>query len=201
MRHVLILILACLPLLITAVEPAQIRAIADKTGPAVVTIRIVSTMKIAIMGQNRTLDHESEAVGVIVDPSGLTVTSVMDLDPSAMMKAVLGGNPMIKFDSTIKEIALRLADGSEIAAELALKDDDLGLAILRPTKPGQVFAALAPKAGAALQLGDRALVIGRAARHAASALMVVEFQAQGTVGGPQPYALVPEPPPLSRTPR
>lgn len=183
-----------LPLLflipLAAAEPAQIRAAADKAGPSVVMLRVVTTIKIAMMGQNRTLDHESESVGVVVDADGSTAAGLLDLDPSSVFKAMLGGSGMIKIDGELKECSLRLADGTEVAMDLAVKDADLGLAILRPKESGRTFAALAPVAGARLQTGDRALMVSRAPRHIASTVMVSEVQVTGAVAGPQPYALV-----------
>lgn len=175
---------------LAAAEPAQIRAVAAAAGPSVVTIRVVTTMKIAIMGQNRTVDHESETVGVIVDADGSTAVGLMELDPSSMFKAMLGGNPMLKMDGELKESSLRLADGTEVPMDLAVKDPDLGLAILRPHDGGKTFPALVPVAGARLQTGDRALLVSRAPRYVSSAIMVDEVLVNGTVGGPQPYALV-----------
>jgi hypothetical protein len=189
MRHILPLLLLVASL--AAYEPTQIRVVAEKAGPAVLTLRVVTTVKIAIMGQNRTIDHESESVGVVVDADGSTAAGLLDLDPSSLFKTMFGGNPMIKFDSELKECALRLADGTEVAMDIVVKDADLGLAILRPKQAGRTFPALVPLAGARLELGDHALVVSRAARHVASTVLVSEVAVAGVVGGPQPYALVP----------
>lgn len=176
---------------LAAVEPAQIRAVAATAGPSVVTLRVVTTLKIAVMGQNRTIDHESEAVGVIVAADGSTAAGLLDLDPGSLFKTMLGGNPMIKIESELKDCSLRLEDGTEVAMEIVVKDADLGLGILRPKTAGRTYPALLPVAGARLQVGDHALMVSRAPRHVASAVLVNEVVVAGTVGGPQPYALVP----------
>lgn len=189
MHRILPLLLLVLVGGLAAVEPAQFRHAASTIGPSVVDVRVVSTIKLAIMGQNRTLDHEGSAIGVVVDASGLVAVMGAELDPAAVLNAVLGGNPMIKLEAEVKEVVIRLADGSEIAADVAVRDADLGLALLRPREASAGLVAPAAT-GAMPQLGDPVLVLGRAPRHAAAALLVGESRIAGVVGGPQPYAIV-----------
>jgi S1-C subfamily serine protease len=173
-----------------AADAAQIRAVADKAGPAVISLRVVTEMKLAMMNQNRTYEHEAEAVGVILDVDGTTAVGMSDLDPAGLMKAMLGGNSMIKIDNELKECIAVLADGSEVAMAVALKDPAMGLAILRPKEPGRTFACLALAEGRRLQLGEHALVVSRAPRRLASTILVNEVQVIGEVAGKQPYALI-----------
>ncbi|MEK7413540.1 MAG: serine protease [Planctomycetota bacterium] len=190
MRFTFALFSTCMAVVLTAADAAQLRSVAERAGPAVIAVRVVSSVNLTIMGQNRALDQETDAVGVVVDPSGLCVVMLNDLDPSAMFKAMLGGNPMIKIDSQLKEASYRLADGSEVPAELAIKDAELGLAVLRPKTAGTTYPALAPQAGAKIQLGDRVTAVSRAPRFVTATVLVNEILVNGAVAGPQPYAIV-----------
>jgi hypothetical protein len=191
MRHVLpALLLLALGQALTAADAAQIRALADKVGSAVVSVRVVSEMTIAMKNQNSATEHEGETVGVILDVDGTTAVGLFDLDPAYLLRTMFAGNTMFKIESELKECTAVLSDGSEVAMVLALKDPAMGLAILRPKEPGRSFTALTPAEGRRLQLGEHALLVSRAPRHLASTIVVNDVQVIGEVAGKQPYALI-----------
>ncbi len=175
---------------VMAAEAAKIRALADKVGPSVITVHALIEMRVGMMNQNRTYEHDVEAVGVILDLDGTTAVGLFELDPTKLLKTMLAGNNMIKIDSELKECSAVLSDGSEVAMAVVLKDSAMGLAILRPKEPGRSFPALPPAAGRRLQLGDHAFLVSRAPKHLASTIMVNDIQVVGEVDGKQPYALL-----------
>ena len=71
---------------------AAARALAAKSSKAVVTVELVVTVRGGgMMGGGGDEEQEIEVVGTVIDPSGLTVVSASEIDPTTMLKALLGG--------------------------------------------------------------------------------------------------------------
>ncbi|MFN0126385.1 MAG: serine protease [Verrucomicrobiales bacterium] len=87
----------------------------------------------ALAGQSQ--ENKSETTGTMVDASGLIVTALGGLDKSSLVDGQSVNTPMgtikLKANSEIKEVKVITADGSELPADLVLKDEDLGLAFVR----------------------------------------------------------------------
>ena len=114
---------------------ATARALAAKSSKAVVTVELVVSIKGGPMGGGDE-EQEIEVVGTVIDPSGLTVVSASELDPTTMLKALLGGMGGMfgggDMESVVKETLIVLQDGTEFEADVVLKDADLDLAFIRP---------------------------------------------------------------------
>ncbi|MCZ6602471.1 MAG: serine protease [Planctomycetota bacterium] len=113
------------------------RALAAKSSKAIVTVELVVTIKGGgMMGGGGDEEQEIEVVGTVIDPSGLTVVSASEIDPTSMLKALLGGMAEMlgggDMDSEVKETLIVLEDGTEFEADVVLKDEDLDLAFIRP---------------------------------------------------------------------
>lgn len=80
-------------------------------------------------------EAKSEITGTVVDASGLIVTALNGLDKASLLngQTVPTGMGEIKLKATgeIKEIKVITSDGSEIPADLVLKDEDLGIAFIK----------------------------------------------------------------------
>jgi hypothetical protein len=82
-------------------------------------------------------DQESkmEALGTIVDTNGLVVAALSQIDPGRAIsgRQVRTASGMVKIDavSTLKDVKIVMADGTEIPAAVVMKDVDLDLAFLR----------------------------------------------------------------------
>jgi S1-C subfamily serine protease len=78
---------------------------------------------------------KSEVTGTVIDASGLIVTALGGLDKSSVVDGQTVNTPMgaikLKSNSEIKEVKVITSDGSEIPADLVLKDADLGLAFIK----------------------------------------------------------------------
>lgn len=117
-------------------EDPSITATARKTletySKAVIVLDAV--IKIEIRGQEQEL--KAQCVATIIDPSGLAVTAMMNLNPISSLRGP-GGRPIpsSEVDSQVQEVKYRLTDGTEVPARLVLKDEDLDLAFLAPLKP------------------------------------------------------------------
>jgi hypothetical protein len=132
---------------------AAARALVDRWKDAIVNVRIVLKMRMSVGGREmQSTDETVEAVGTVVDPSGLTVLALSSLNPGAMMSRMMGsggGSERVEIVSEPTDVRIRFSDGVELAASIALRDEDLNLAFIKPTKTPQ-------KPLVALNLGDAA---------------------------------------------
>lgn len=142
---------------------------------AVVWVSAVDKIQISGKGAAMMPSEELkvETLGTIIDPSGLTVVAASMLDKTS---GILGdilkqmdnrGADATKFDakSDISNIKIRMADGQEIPAKIALTDPDLDLSFLIPEKtegkalPPFTFIKLSSQTKP--QILDEILIIGR----------------------------------------
>jgi S1-C subfamily serine protease len=125
------------------------RDVIKKWQEAVVNVRVVLKTRMSMGGREmQSADDSVDAVGTVIDPSGLTVMSLGSLNPGAMMNKMIGasmGSSENKVDisSEPTELKIRLPDGREMAAKIVLRDEDLDLAFIRPTaKPATPLVAI-----------------------------------------------------------
>jgi S1-C subfamily serine protease len=90
-------------------------------------------VKAQLSGQDR--ETTIETTGTFIDSSGMLVTALARLDQSSMVDGKTVNTPMgaikLKAKSEIKEIKVIMPDGTEIPADLVLKDNDLGLGFVK----------------------------------------------------------------------
>lgn len=146
------------------------RAVASKWQDAIVNVRVSLKVRMSMGGREvQSMDDTVEAVGTVIDPSGLTVMSLTSLDPGAMMSRIMGGAAQgaekMSIVSEPTDVRIRLSDGRELPASIVLRDQDLDLAFLRPTaKPASPLIAInLADAGAPAILEDL-VVLGRLGR-------------------------------------
>ena len=115
-------------------------------------------------------EEKVEATGTIIDPSGLIVTALASIDKSSAIdgKTVNTGAGSVKLKASceFKEIKVIMPDGTEIPADLVLKDNDLGIGIIRIRKDskeaeGVTFTAVDVTASADGKLLDDCILLGR----------------------------------------
>lgn len=125
-------------------------------------------IKMALASQGS--ESKSEVTGTVIDSSGLVVTSLAGLDKATMVNGksipTQMGTIKIKASSEIKEVKLITSDGSEIPADLVLKDEDLGLAFVKvradsEEAKGVSFKPVNLQDSAAGEVLDECLAIGR----------------------------------------
>ena len=132
-----IAILLCAPAA-SAQDRTPFSDVAKKWQAAIVNVRVSLKVRMSMAGREvQSMDDTVEAVATVIDPSGLTVMSLSSLDPGAMMSRIMGaargGDNKMSIVSEPSDVRIRLADGKEIAATIALRDQDLDLAFIRPT--------------------------------------------------------------------
>jgi len=136
--HLIILTAAAImlvgaPLAASADELAETaRKVFTENQDSVVTIKLVMEYRFARTGSDsQTHENKSEITGTVIDPSGLTVTSLLRVDPTSASDA-MGASEDFSMESELKSAKIMTADGDEIEAEIVLRDKDLDLAFLRP---------------------------------------------------------------------
>jgi S1-C subfamily serine protease len=77
-----------------------------------------------------------EALATIIDSSGLLVTALAQIDPSRSvntrsLRRTTQGPAKVEATSTLKDVKVLMPDGTEIPAEVVMKDTDLDLAFVR----------------------------------------------------------------------
>ncbi|MCX8089400.1 MAG: serine protease [Verrucomicrobiae bacterium] len=124
------------------------RAIFKQHQRAVVTVQVVMKSKMSFGGLGSDSGElKQDLTGTVIDPSGLTVLALSATDPMSMIRNVLGGmgdeESRLKLDTELTDVKILLEDGTELPAEVVLRDKDLDLAFIRPkTKPAQPMAAV-----------------------------------------------------------
>jgi S1-C subfamily serine protease len=118
----------------------QGRAIFEQHHPAVVTLQLAMKTRFSFGGRGESGgESRSEATATVISPEGLTVTSLSSIDPSAMfgrIGAMLGEDDgQFRMESEITDLKILLPDGTDLPAEIVLRDRDLDLAFLRPKNP------------------------------------------------------------------
>jgi hypothetical protein len=105
------------------------RALMEKQGGALVTVKLVLKRRVVVQGQERgSSESQSEILGTVVSPTGLIVVSDSASNPWSMYASEDG--PKVDTDTT--DVKLLLEDGREIPARFVLRDRDLDLAFVQP---------------------------------------------------------------------
>jgi len=90
-------------------------------------------LKAQLSGQDR--ETTTEATGTFISKDGLIVTALANLDQASMIDGKSVNTPMgnfkLKAETEIQEIQVIMPDGTEIPADLVLKDADLGLGFVK----------------------------------------------------------------------
>jgi len=176
------------------------RDVLAKYQNAVVTVKLAIKQSMSLGGRESKTDSKTETTGTIIDPSGLTVVSLTTTDPGSAMKDAYtramiarGGDPsQLKFESELSDVKIVLADGTEIPADVVLRDKDLDLAYLRPSnKPGEPGQTAKPFPFVDLgrdtkpQLLDEVIVINRLSKVANRAPAISVGRIEAVVDKPR----------------
>jgi S1-C subfamily serine protease len=169
------------------------RGVAKKWQDAIVNVRVSLKVRMSMGGREvQSMDDIVEAVGTVIDPSGLTVMSLSSLDPGAMMSRIMGaaaqGPDKMSIVSEPSDVRIRLADGRELPASIVLRDQDLDLAFIRPTaKPSAPLTAVnLADAGTPSNLEDL-VVLGRLGRVGGWAPSAMIYSVAATMVKPRTF--------------
>ena len=169
------------------------RAILAKNQHAVVTVQLVLKSKISIPGAGgQSSESRSDATGTVVDPSGLTVLSLSATDPGQLIQSMMGGmsedEMKFKMETELSDLKILLDDGTEIAAEVVLRDKDLDLAFIRPkTKLATPSDALDLSQAGKAEVLDQVITINRLGNAAGRAYAASVERISAVVQRPRLY--------------
>jgi S1-C subfamily serine protease len=137
------------------------REIFNKNQHAVVTVQVV--LKVSYAGAGKSSENRQEITGTVVDPSGLTVLALSAADPSEMYQRMMADQgSQNKLDVEVTDLKILLDDGTELPAEIVLRDKDLDLAFIRPkSKPSSPMAAIDFSKSVTAQLLDELITLNR----------------------------------------
>jgi hypothetical protein len=160
---------------------------------AVVTLQLVINQEMSMPGQpGGRQEEKTEVTGTVIDPSGLVVASLVTTDPGDIMANLMGaGRDMpegMKFQTTIKDAKVRLADGRELPCRVVLRDKDMDLIFFRlAQKPDAPLPAVAPAAAGSAQTLDEVIIVNRMGHVAGRAVAASVARISATVEKPRKY--------------
>jgi hypothetical protein len=135
---------------------------------AVVTVQVV--LKMSPSGGERSStprETKQDLTGTVIDPSGLTVLSLSSADPAELYRRL---SDEYKIESQINDVKILLDDGTELPAEIVLRDKDLDLAFVRPkTKPSAPMTAVDLSKSAVADILEPVIALNRLNRAAGRA--------------------------------
>ena len=137
------------------------REIFNKNHQAVVTVQVV--LKMSYSGTAKSSETRQEITGTVLDPSGLTVLALSAADPSEMYQRMMAEQgSQYKLETEVTDVKILLDDGTELPAEIVLRDKDLDLAFVRPkSKPASPMAAADFGKSSPAQLLDEVITLNR----------------------------------------
>ena len=155
---------------------AATKKIFDQRKDSVVWVSVVAKVTISASDAKSPLnipDQEKklEAVGTIVDPAGLVVCALSSVDPAKEISGreinTASGRVKLEASATMKEVKIVMADGTEIPADVVMKDADLDLAFIRTKADakeakGVTYPALDLKDSVSAQVADEVVTVSRA---------------------------------------
>lgn len=181
-------------------QAAAGRALVERFADAIVSVELVVTLKVK-MGDREAPPREQriEVNGTVISPTGLTVTTLGQVDPQATLEALRAGSggggrgPEI-VGSEFKEVKLRLANGTEVPARFVLKDADLDLAFMAPEatpeNAGRQFPYVKLEEFASGAVLDDFFYVGRAAKVQQRVPLVRTTEIIGIVEKPRRFYLL-----------
>ena len=148
---------------------AAARDLVKKWQDAIVNVRVVVKMRMSMGGREmQSSDDTIETVGTVVDPGGLTVVSLTSINPGPTMTKLMasgGGGQNVEIASEPTDLKIRLSDGRELQSTIALRDEDLNLAFIRPiNSPGKPLVAVNLADAGQPAMLDQVVVFGRFGR-------------------------------------
>ncbi len=140
------------------------RKILADNSAAVVTLSIVLNQKVSFQGsssQNR--ETKTESTGTVISAEGLTIMSLSETDPSSIVETMMAGSGQnIQMETEVRDLKILLEDGTEVPAEVILRDKDLDMAFIRPvTKQDKPFTFVDVTNSGAPQILDEVIALNR----------------------------------------
>jgi hypothetical protein len=140
------------------------RTLFKKFQRTVVTVQITIKSKISMAGRGgQSNESRQDVTGTVIDPSGLAVLSLSATDPAQLVQNMMPeDDSRFKMETELSDIKMLLEDGTEVPADVVLRDKDLDLAFIRPkTKLATPLEALDLTKSAKVEVLDPIIGINR----------------------------------------
>ncbi|HEX3720960.1 MAG TPA: serine protease [Verrucomicrobiae bacterium] len=162
------------------------REVFTKNEHAVVTVQVV--LKASYSGGGRSSnpsETKNDITGTVIDPSGLVVVALSACDPADLYRRL---SDEYKIETEVNDIKILLDDGTEMPAEIVLRDKDLDLGFLRPkTKPTSPMAAVDLTKSAPGQMLDQVIALNRLNRAAGRAYSAAVERISAVIQKPRTF--------------
>lgn len=181
MKHIVtsLLAFACFAFvapIAAADDTAAVKKIYSQNKDAVIWVTGVAKVSISARDSKTPMnfpdqEEKFEALGTIIDATGMVVTSLSNIDPAARYsgREINGPQGRMVIDATaiLKDVKVVLADGTEIPFDVVLKDADLDLAFMRPKADakeatGVAFTAVNLNNAGSADVADEVVNLARA---------------------------------------
>lgn len=167
-------------------EAAAGRQVAQKWSDAVVKVQVVIKMTMSAGGESEKREEKTETVGTVIDPSGLTVLSLMSMNPGEVLGDLGSG-----MNTEVSDVKIRLSDGTEVPGKIVLRDKDLDLAFVRPSvKPDHPWDFIDLKQNGKVDVLDQVVTIGRLGKVANRATAVELHRVQSVLEKPRKFYVI-----------
>ena len=154
---------------------AQTKKVFTERQDSVVWISAVAKISMQAEGAKEAVnipdrEQKAEALGTLVDPAGLVVTALGSIDPARDITGrevrTRDGTVKIEASAILKEVRIIMPDGTEVPAEVVLRDADLDLAFIRVKSgskegKGVVYKSVDLKNAASAGVADDVVSISR----------------------------------------
>lgn len=164
------------------------RKTAAKWGDAVVTLQLVIKTSMSYEGESDKRESKVEATGVVIDPTGLTVTSLSATSPEDAFSGMYDEEDGISITTEVTDVKVLLGDGTELPARVVLRDKDLDLAFVRlKEKPAKPLAYLDLSKTAKPTILDEMVILHRMGTVASRVLAACTDRVQAVVEKPRRF--------------
>jgi len=174
---------------------SQAREVKTKFENSVVIVKLVIKQKMTMQGKEfGNSEIPSEIIGTMIDPSGLTVVSLMATEPSVLMNKLTENNAMkmsdLKWESEISDIKIHLNDGQEIPGKIVLRDKDLDLAFIQPSEKNSALPSVNITDTTQLQALDQIVILSRFGKIASWASSITLGRVEAVIEKPRLFYIV-----------
>ena len=135
----------------------------EKNHGAVVTVEVILRSTYSRDGKTSPpTESKYDLTGTVVDPSGLVVLAHSGCDPSEFYKTTSSAYEGYKVESEISDLKILLENGTEVPADIVLRDKDRDLAFARPrTSLGRPWKAVDFTKPASAKVLDQVIALNR----------------------------------------
>ena len=177
-----------------AKKKAKTLALVEKNKEAIVEVQFVVNIKIKVGAQEAPArDQKVSLNGTMLNADGLTVVSNAAADPEKQMEMQIRRNPRyrnaeVDVQTAINEVKIILNDGTEVEAEIAIRDEDLSVMLVNPKeKPEKPYPFVSLDANCAPQQLDTVVSIARMNIDAGRTALVLSGMVRGIIKKPRKY--------------